>query len=220
VRRLGKVYGPFVRKSRRGPLEGLVLTILSQATNDRNSDRAYARLRERFETWEEVLDAPAAAVEEAIRPGGLARNKARTIKEVLATLAAGSSGLPPRVPDPLLSLADAPLSQAVDELTALPGVGLKTAACVLMFCLDRAVMPVDTHVHRLASRLGLTNAGATADQTHGVLMAITPEELIYPFHVWLIAHGRAVCRARGPRCGACSLSDLCPSGVLQLVASG
>jgi endonuclease-3 len=96
-------------------------------------------------------------------------------------------------------------------LTALPGVGLKTAACVLMFCCNRPVMPVDTHVHRLSRRLGLVRTAATADQTHHVLMAITPPELVYPFHVWLISHGRATCRARNPRCGECLLLELCPA---------
>ena len=211
LRRLEKSYGPFVPKTRRSPLDGLVLTILSQATNDRNSGRAFARLKERFETWDALLDAPTEELEEAIKLGGLARNKSRTIRKVLETLRASSGGLPPTCRDPLLRLAEFPLDEAMVELTSLPGVGIKTAACVLMFCLGRPVMPVDTHVHRLAGRLGLVRQEATADQSHLVLMAITPEELVYPFHIWLIAHGREVCRARAPGCDACGLSDLCPS---------
>lgn len=216
-RRLEKIHGPFVPKSRREPLDGLILTVLSQATNDRNSDAAFARLKERFPTWRQVLDAPRASLEKAIRPGGLAHNKSQTIRAILETLDKSSQGLPtPQTPDsqaPLAHLAEARVDDAMAELIALPGVGLKTAACVLMFCCNRPVMPVDTHVHRLSGRLGLVRPKATADQTHHVLMAITPKELVYAFHVWLIAHGRTQCRARSPRCAGCVLSDLCPTTI-------
>lgn len=205
VRRLEKVYGPFEPKPATDPLDGLILTILSQATNDTNSRRAFARLRERFPRWEQVRDAPAEQIEAAIRPGGLARNKARTIREVLRILDARPEGLS------LDHLAERPTAEAMDLLTALPGVGTKTASCVLLFDLGRPVMPVDTHVHRLARRLGLVRDRATADQTHAALMKITPPELVYRFHIWLIAHGRAVCRSQRPTCRECALRELCPS---------
>jgi endonuclease-3 len=162
-----------------------------------------------------VLAAPRRSLEVAIKPGGLARNKSRTIRNILTILDKRSSGLPPDTPDPLAYLADVPAEEALETLTNLPGVGLKTAACVLMFCCNQPVMPVDTHVHRLSGRLGLVRPKATADQTHHVLMAITPSELVYPLHVWLIAHGRAACRAQNPRCKGCVLSDVCPSVVVD-----
>lgn len=205
VGRLEGVYGPFVPKPALDPLDGLVMTVLSQATNDRNSSLAYERLTARFPTWAAVLAAPLEEVEAAIRPGGLSRTKARVINALLEHLGSTPAGFD------LRPLAAAPIETAMGALTALPGVGLKTAACVLLFDLGRPVMPVDTHVHRLSRRLGLVTERATADQTHAVLMAITPEDLVYRLHVWLIAHGRAVCRARNPRCDACVLADLGPA---------
>lgn len=220
-RRLEKIYGPFVPKSRRQPLDELILTVLSQATNDRNSLRAYAFLKERFPTWSQVLEASQEDLEDAIRPGGLAHNKSQTIRAILETLHGSAQSVRPKTTSgnssssaagPLEHLVEVPLDDAMAELTALPGVGLKTAACVLLFSCSRPVMPVDTHVHRLSGRLGLVRPKATADQTHHVLMAITPQELVYLFHVWLIAHGRSQCQARNPRCSGCTLCDLCPTG--------
>jgi endonuclease III len=205
VRRLECTFGPFVPRPAQDPLDGLIMTILSQATNDRSSSLAFERLRARFQIWEAALESPAGEMEEAIRPGGLSRNKSRAIRAVLAELRQRPTGFS------LAHLGAAPLDDAMAELTALPGVGIKTAACVLLFCFGRPVMPVDTHVHRLSRRLGLVVDRATADQTHLVLMAVTPSELVHPFHVWLIAQGRAICHARSPCCGECVLADLCPA---------
>jgi len=205
VHRLEKAYGPFEPKPRLDPLDGLILTVLSQATNDKNSTHAFRRLKDRMPSWDRTLEASVEAIEEAIRPGGLAKNKARTIKGILSELSSRPEGLS------LEHLGEMPLDDAMEELTELPGVGKKTAACVLMFDFGRPVMPVDTHVHRLSRRLGIVVNRASADQAHEALMQITPPEKVYRLHIWLIAHGRAICRSQRPRCSECVLKDLCPA---------
>ena len=207
-RRLEAEYGPFKPKTRRDPLDELILTVLSQHTSDANSHRAFERLKAAFSTWDEVERAPLRRIEAAIRVGGLAVSKSRTIKRVLAELKKRDGAYT------LDWIADLPLDEALEALTDLPGVGIKTASCVLLFSFGRPSMPVDTHVHRLARRLGLVARKTTADQTYAVLMAITPEELVYPFHLQLIKHGRIVCKSQRPRCAECILVDLCPSAEL------
>lgn len=178
----------------------LVRTILSQNTNDTNRDVAYDRLRDRFPSWAEVRDAPAGEVEQAIRPGGLAPSKAPRIQEALRRLDEGLD---------LDWLRDAPREDAIAYLVALPGVGRKTAACVLIFSFDRPEIPVDTHVHRVGARLGLFREGAGLEEAHDEMLAITPPEDAYELHMNLIEHGRAICRPR-PRCDECALRRMCP----------
>ena len=204
--RLRARYGPPRAHRRLPPLDELVLTILSQNTSDRNCERAYAAMRERFPTWEEVRDAPTAELERVLRPGGLAAQKAPRIQAVLQR-ALGQDGRPHL--DWLGGLAPA---EAIARLVALPGVGPKTASCVLLFSLDVPVMPVDTHVHRVAGRLGLIPAGTGAGPAHALLTELVPAERMLEAHLLLIAHGRATCTARRPRCGECVLLDLCPTG--------
>lgn len=179
----------------------LVRTILSQNTNDTNRDVAYERLRERFPTWEQVRDAPSEAVMEAIRPGGLADTKGPRIQEALRRI-----GDPPN----LDWLAEAPRERAIEYLTALPGVGRKTAACVLIFSFDRPEIPVDTHVHRVGGRLGLFPERAPFERAHDELLRIVDPDDAFEFHINLIEHGRAICRPR-PRCEACGLWRMCPA---------
>jgi endonuclease-3 len=198
--RLRELYGQPLWEPHGHPIAELVRTVLSQNTNDRNRDVAYARLRERFPTWEEVRDAPTEEVEAALKPGGLSATKAPRIQEILGRL--GDH------PD-LDWLADAPRTEALEFLCALPGVGRKTAACVLIFALGRPEIPVDTHVHRVGGRLGLFRPRASFDEAHDEMLAITPPEDAYELHVNLIRHGRAVCRPR-PRCGECALRRMCP----------
>ena len=156
--RLRDAYGRPVPRAHRAPIDELILTVLSQNTNDRNRDVAYTRLRERFASWAEVRDAPVAEVEEAIRPGGLAPTKAVRIQEILRAIG----------DDDLSWLEDAPLEEARDYLQELPGVGRKTAACVLLFAYGRPDIPVDTHVYRVGSRLGLFRPGASFNEAHDV----------------------------------------------------
>jgi endonuclease-3 len=208
VRRLETVHGPRpwrIERSADGGLDGLIATILSQHTSDANSDAAYMDLRRAFRTWRACMNAPAGRVERAIRWGGLARQKARSIQAVLRRLDAERGELS------LAFLRRWPLARAREYLRGLPGVGPKTAACVLLFYLGKPALPVDTHVHRLARRLGLIPADASADEAHEILEPACPPRLVYPFHVLLITHGRKVCQARQPRCDECVLADICPS---------
>ncbi len=196
-------YGEPPLKPQRPPLDELVLTILSQNTSDANSGRAWESLRARFATWQDVAEADTALVEEAIRSGGLAAVKAPRIQAIIRQLAREHG-------EPNLDrLREMPVDEARDYLTALPGVGPKTAACVLLFSLHMPALPVDTHVHRLALRLGLVPEGTSAERAHTLLEELLPEELYYPFHLLLIQHGRTLCKAQRPRCDACPLPRLC-----------
>ncbi len=198
----------FVRRggANDGPLDELILTILSQNTSSANYRRAYAGLKARFGNWDEVRHADAAEIEDAIRSGGLAHIKAGRIKQVLNDIHAlrGSMSLD--------FLADMPDREAREFLMQFDGIGLKTASCVLMFSLGRPVFPVDTHVHRLSQRLGLITSAVSAEAAHDILQAMIPDELVYSFHVNLVTHGRRVCKAQNPRCGECELLSLCPYG--------
>ena len=204
ARRLARAYGDAPPPRRLPPLDELVLTILSQNTNDTNRDRAYADLRRTFPTWDDVADAPIPAIARAIRSGGLAPTKAPRIKAVLRDLRADGVPLDERA---LRGVDDTALW---DRLVGLPGVGPKTAACVLLFSLDRPFFPVDTHIHRLAIRLGLVPPRATAIAAQAALQASIAPADVYPAHLNLIRHGRHVCLARRPICSACVLADRCP----------
>jgi endonuclease-3 len=204
--RLRREYGRPVLHPHRAPVDELVLTVLSQNTNDRNRDVAYHRLRERFPSWDDVRRAPVAAVEEAIRPGGLAPTKAVRIVEILEAIG----------DDDLGWMAEAPVEEARDYLVGLPGVGRKTAACVLLFSFGRHDVPVDTHVYRVGTRLGLFRPKASFEEAHDELLRLTPEGDAYEVHVLLIRHGRRTCNARAPRCAECPLRRRCPEGRRRL----
>jgi endonuclease-3 len=199
--RLRSVYGIPVAAPHRRPVEELVLTVLSQSTNDRNRDVAYLALRQRFPTWEAVRDADRADVELAIQPGGLHRQKAVRIQEILRAL-----------PDPvsLAHLADMPAGEAREELTALPGVGRKTAACVLLFSFGMHDIPVDTHVSRVITRLGMFRPGAPFEELHDDMLAWTRPGEELEIHVNPLRHGRRTCHAQRPRCEVCALRLMCP----------
>ena len=182
------------------------MTVLSQATSDVNSERAFGGLTDRFSSWEEVLDAPTGEVADAIRSGGIADVKARRIQQILAEIERREGAVS------LARLEKISDEDVVSYLCSLPGVGVKTASCVLLFSLGRAAFPVDTHVLRVASRLGLIDERAIAQAAHRLLEPAVPPELRYEFHMQLIRHGRTVCTARRPRCSACVLFDLCEVG--------
>lgn len=206
-RRLVRRFGPLEPPRMDDPLDELILTVLSQNTSDVNSSRAFRSLRERYPTWERVARARASSVASAIRAGGLANVKAPRILAILREIGA---------PYDLSWLRSASDADARDYLVSLPGVGPKTAAVVLAFSLDRAALPVDTHVHRTAARLGLIPAKATAEAAHDILEALVPPALRVEMHVGLIRLGRQICRPGRPRCEECPLVDLCPTAPLYL----
>lgn len=212
--RLRAFYGRPRNEPHHAPLDELVLTVLSQNTNDRNRDVAYTRLRARFPGWEAVAEAPVEEVEEAIRPGGISRVKSRRIQAMLGAIAAdglarGAEGAGALDLEPLATI---PRDEAIEFLERLPGVGRKTAACVLLFSFDRPELPVDTHVYRVTSRLGLIRPKAPFEEAHDVLRALADPADMYELHVNLLRHGRRICAARNPRCGECPLLSLCPYG--------
>lgn len=210
ARRLRRAYGLPPPPRRLPPLDELVLTILSQNTNDTNRDRAYADLRAKLPAWEDVAAAPLPVIERAIRSGGLAPTKAPRIRAVLRALRDRGIALDDR------ALRRIRHDRLFDLLVALPGVGPKTAACVLLFSLDRPYFPVDTHVHRVAVRLGLVAPRSTAVQTQAQLQAALAPADMYEIHMNLIRHGRHVCVALRPVCSQCVLNDLCPKiGVVR-----
>jgi endonuclease III len=207
--RLREVYGIPLMKPHGHPIAELVLTVLSQSTNDRNRDVAYLRLRERLPSWEAVMRVPVEEVEEAIRPGGISKVKSARIQAILRAIAAE-----PKDPEHDLSLdwlKDAPIEEGRDYLTALPGVGRKTAACVLLFAYGRRDVPVDTHVSRVGTRLELLQPGAPFERLHDQMLALTPPGEELELHVNLLRHGRRTCHARRPACGECALRRMCPS---------
>ena len=188
------------------PVTELVLTLLSQNTSDTNSGRAFQALLKRYHDWDAVLEAPVDELEETIRPGGLAKTKAPRMQALLAEVRDRLG------PDWDASrLRDMPIAEAKQWLTELPGVGPKTAACVLLFSLGRPALPVDTHVHRVAIRLGLLGPKVAALPAHDMLEAQLPPDKYYDFHVTLIRHGRRVCHKQRPKCNECVLYDRCPS---------
>jgi endonuclease III len=209
--RLASEYGRPVLRPHGAPIDELVLTVLSQNTNDRNRDVAYARLRERFSSWPQVREAPVAEIEAAIRPGGLAPTKAVRIKQILEAID----------DDDLSWLAEVPLEEARAYLCSLPGVGRKTAACVLLFALGRPDPPVDTHVYRVGGRLGLWRRNASLDEAHDELSRLCGDDaqFAYEAHVLMIRHGRRTCVARSPRCAECPLRRMCPEGRRRLAGT-
>jgi endonuclease-3 len=202
--RLRELYGRPAAPPHGHGLDELILTVLSQSTNDRNRDVAFLRLRARFPAWEAVRDAPNEDVEAAIRPGGISKVKSRRIQEILRAL-----------PDPL----DGPHLRDRDFLTSLPGVGRKTAACVLLFAYGERDVPVDTHVSRVGTRLGLFRPGAPFEELHDAMLALTPPGQELELHVNMLRHGRRTCHARRPSCGECALLRMCPTGRAAIAAA-
>ena len=203
--RLREVYGVPIMAPYEQPLDELILTVLSQSTNDRNRDVAYERLRERFPSWEAVLHAPNAEVEEAIRPGGISKVKSRRIQDILAAIDAHEHGLD------LSWLSEASVPEGQAYLCSLPGVGRKTAACVLLFAYGLHDVPVDTHVSRVGMRLRLLRPGAPFEELHDEMLALTAPGEELELHVNLLRHGRRTCHARRPDCATCVLRRMCPS---------
>jgi endonuclease-3 len=154
--------------------------------------------------WEDVRDAPVWAIEEAIRPGGISKVKSARIKSILAAIA-------PTGEPSLDGLSTMSVPEAQEYLVSLPGVGRKTAACVLLFALGMHDVPVDTHVSRLGMRLHLLRPGAPFVELHDTMLEITPVGEELELHLNLLRHGRRTCHAQRPECSVCALRRMCPS---------
>jgi endonuclease-3 len=242
--RLRELYGRPNAEPHGHPIAELILTVLSQSTNDRNRDVAYFGLHERFSDWAAVRDAPVDEVEEAIRPGGISKVKSARIKSILAAIASpddlrgaqagsrttrarperarldaeravsssgGRAGAKRKGEPSLDWLAEVSVAEAQEYLCSLPGVGRKTAACVLLFALGMRDVPVDTHVSRVGMRLHLLRPGAPFEELHDEMLALTPAGEELELHINLLRHGRRTCHARRPECSGCALARMCPS---------
>ena len=203
---LRRAYGPRPWKCWGDGVSVLVDTILSQNTSAANSDAGYRQLRRRFRSWKQVADAPVEEVERHIPVSGLSNQKAPRIQAILRRLRSERGRID------LQFLSDLDEQAAHNYLRTFPGVGPKTACCTLLFAFGKAVFPVDTHIHRIARRLGLVSAKATAEQAHYLLTPLIAPEDRYQMHVLLIEHGRKTCRAINPRCEECVLLRMCPYG--------
>jgi endonuclease-3 len=212
-RRLQKRVGPLDPPRRLDPIEELILTVLSQNTSDVNRDRAFGAMRGRFPTWEELADAPEPELEEAIRPGGLSKIKARRILAILNEIRDRQDG---SLDLSWMRTASSP--RVAKYLLSLPGVGPKTVACVLAFSLGRPALPVDTHVYRVALRLGFFDARTDSVRAHRIMEELVPARLRVAMHVGLIRLGRRICKAGRPACEVCPLQDLCPTAPIVLSA--
>jgi endonuclease-3 len=197
-------------------IDELVSTILSQNTSDINRDRGFVALRAKFPTWEEVRDAPAEQVIEAIRPAGLANQKGPRIQQVLRSITEERGSLD------LSFLADLPVDEARAWLMRFSGVGPKTAAIVLCFALGKPAFPVDTHIYRVTGRIGLRPERMTVEQAHPHFEKLFPPETYYAAHLNIIRLGREICTARRPYCERCPILQLCDFGrsVMSLRATG
>jgi len=202
-RRLMQALGEPPRHLHLDPVSELVCTVISQNTNDNLRDQAYSTLRQRFPTWEEVRDAPLPQVIDAIKIAGLGQTKAPHIQHALRHITVERGKLE------LDFLREMSVEEAKAWLTAMNGVGPKTAAIILLFSLGMPAFPVDTHVHRVSRRLGLIPLKTSREKAHELLEELLPPETYYAFHLNLIRHGREVCGARKPRCELCTLRDVC-----------
>ena len=199
-------YGERDLVARREPMHELISTILSQRTSQKNEELAYRRMWERFGSWEGVRDAPTDELARAIAPSNFAEAKAPQIQRTVGTI------LELRGDTDLSFLQDISVEEGMAWLTALPGVGVKTASLVLLFCFAKPVLPVDTHVYRVSQRVGLISAKVkTSTAAHGPLFKLLPHEphLLYNFHVACLLHGQQICTFNAPRCHRCTLAPLC-----------
>jgi len=205
IKLLSAEYGKRNWQRRQSPIAVLVQTILSQNTSDRNSGQAFEQLLASFGSWEDMADASVDAISHSIKAGGLGVVKARYIKQALEEIRRRQGDFE------LDFLGRLPVDEGRDWLRQLPGVGMKTASCVLLFSLGMPALPVDTHVFRVAKRLGLVGSRVSVEQAHRLLEGLVPPQNVYRLHVLLIEHGRRTCKAQRPRCKECVLQGLCPS---------
>ena len=200
---LEKRYGVPRREYSGNPLDILIETILSQNTSDQNRDRAYQRLKSRFPSWEDVLKGKTGSIASAIRPGGLAEQKARRIHEILHWTKEREGRLS------LLFLKKMDDEEIKKTMGGLKGIGPKTLHCLLLFGLGKEAFPVDTHVLRIGKRLGFIPERMDAEKAHQWMAPLVPKGKSLSLHLNLIRFGRSVCKANNPSCNACFVRDRC-----------
>ncbi len=190
---------------RREPMHELISTMLSHRTTGANEDLAYSRMWERFGSWEAIRDAPLPDLVDAISPSNFPEVKAPNIQKTLAKIIAE------RGEAEISFLAALPAEEGLRWLTLLPGVGVKTATLVLLFCFAKPVMPVDTHLHRVCGRLGLIGPKASAESAHATLLQLLPADafVLFNFHIAMLRHGQKICVWNVPRCEKCLLTEIC-----------
>jgi len=207
--RLRDAYGQPRHHNPTEPLDDLIFLVLSRMTQETKYVRTYSSVREEYPTWGHARDVPVHELEYSIGDAGLAPTKARQIQQILREIERREGSLD------LSRLRALPDAEVEAYLTSLSGVATKTARCVMLYTLDRSTFPVDTHVWRIARRLGLAPDRPWSDRRGRELQDRIPPELRGSLHVTLISHGRAVCRPRRPRCGSCLLRDLCPAAIAE-----
>jgi endonuclease-3 len=200
---LERVYGIPKRERKIDLLDVLVQTILSQNTNDRNRDLAYRRLKSKFPRWEDLFNAKRRLVVEALRPGGLARQKAKRIVDILQWLRRREGKVS------LTFLKRMGEEEIKETLGGLKGIGPKTVHCLLLFGLGRGAFPVDTHILRVGKRLGFIPQEIDAEKAHAWMGPLVPKGKALPLHINLIRHGRSICKPKTPRCTDCFLKEEC-----------
>lgn len=187
---------PYLRDHAENPFQVLIGTILSQRTRDENTDVASAALFRRYPDAASLARADRGTVERLIRRTGFYHTKARTIRKCAQEL---------------LDRFDGEVPRTMDELLSLPGVGPKTANCVIVFAYGEPGMPVDTHVHRIAQRLGIARTD-TPEETETALRTTVPKRYWIPINPILVQHGQNLCRPVGPKCPLCPIAELCETG--------
>ena len=206
IQNLERTYGVPENQRPSDPLDMLIQIILSQATSDINSHRAFAQLKKRFPTWDAVLRGREATLAAAIRSGGLANQKAAVIRDLLRQIKErhGSTDLS--------FLHDMPTEEAAQYLAQFRGIGPKTIACTLLFACRKEIFPLDTHIFRILRRVGLIPPKCTDERAHEIMNQLVPKGKFYSLHVNLVRHGRTLCRPRDPQCMSCPIVEYCDYG--------
>lgn len=205
LQRLKFYYGPPQPRRDLDPIDTLIETILSQNTSDNNSQKAFHKLKSKFRNWNDLARASEKTIASLIQHAGLSKIKARYIKNSLNTILKMNGNLK------LDFLREMQINEARKWLLNIPGVGLKTANCILLFSFGLSALPVDTHIFRVSKRLGLIDKDLNIEKAHYELEKMVPQNELYNFHLLLISHGRETCKARNPRCEACILGHICNS---------
>ncbi len=200
---LVKQFGiPSRRETLPDSVDMIIATILSQNTNDNNSFKAFQKLKEKYKSWEEILNVRRTTIEKEIRVAGLGFQKSSAIKNFIKEIYKEKKEIT------LNHIEKMDDDSAIGELTKYKGIGVKTASCVLLFAEGRNVCPVDTHVHRTVNRIGIVK-GSTPDKTFKELNKSFPEKIAHQFHTNLIRLGREVCTPQNPSCGVCPILNQC-----------